>query len=233
MANPTITTCDTGSVALEGCKYREDDLLYFSGVDTYAAGTILGRRLVSNTIAVAYTRAGSSTYTAAASMQKRKTLKAGAYVVTAGTLGAGIGQWTCADPDGNTETFTSLAATDDIIFPGMGLILTVTATPSAVFETADVITATVSAQSGTPLVAYDVDGTGGAQDPVAVMPDAYTSTGSGNVAYQPIVGGEVNRDRICTDAGDTITDEILDALKRNGIVATKQTQLSVLVNGAS
>lgn len=234
MANPTITTCDTGSVALEGCKYREDDLLYFSGATTYAAGTILGRKLISDTIAVAYTRAGTSTYTVAASCHASVTLELGAYVVTAGTLTSGHGAWTAVSPvTGKSETVTTSADTDHLVFTKLGLTLTVTAGGGTTWDTGDVITATAAAQSGLPLVALDVDGKGGAQVPVAVMPTAYTSTGSGNVAYQAIVAGEVNRDRLSTVDSDTITDAILDQLKANGIVATKQTQMSVLDNGAS
>jgi hypothetical protein len=42
MANPTSTSVDLGSVALEGEAFA-DDLLTFGGAATYAAGTILAR----------------------------------------------------------------------------------------------------------------------------------------------------------------------------------------------
>jgi len=234
MSNPTITTCSTVAVALEGAKYREDDLLYFAGVATYALGTILGRKLVSDTVSVAYTRAGTSTYTGVATAAAYCTLEVGAYVITAGTLSVGVGTWTAVSPKtGRRETFTTVAASDHLYFAALGLKVTVTAGGGTPWDTGDVITATAAAQSGTPLVKFEVGGTNGAQDPVAVMPAAYTSTGSGNVAYQAIVGGEVNRTALVTVAGDSITDEILDQLKDNGIVATTRTQLSVLDNGAS
>jgi len=236
MSDITITTNDNGSVALEGAKFR-GDYLYFSGVDTYAEGTLLGRKVISDTIAVAYTRAGTSTYTVAAANHTNTTLELGAYVVTAGTMSTGAGPWTAVSPvTGISETITTAAHTDDLVFTTLGLTLTVTAGGGTDWDTADVITLTAAAQTGTPLVALDLDGKNGAQDPMAVMTYAYTSTGSGNVPFRALVAGEVIFDRLLIDAdgnNSNIDDVVLDQLKHVGIVATVATQVSVLDNGAT
>lgn len=235
MPDPTITTIDNASVALGNNEFR-DDGVKFSGADTYVEGTVLGRKLVSDTIAIAYTRAGSSDYTATASCNAGETLEVGNYVVTAGTLTAGVGTWTCVAPSGKHEQFTSTAADDDLEFPNLGITFAVTAGDTA-WDTGDIITATVSAESGLPLVAY-VKGTGtnGAQVPKAVMPYGLTATGAGTLAARPIVGGRVNADRLVIDAdGDAtnVDDAVLDMLKASGIDAISVTQLAKLDPGAS
>ena len=235
MSNITITTCDQSpSCILENPKYREDTLL-FSGADTWAQNTILARKLISDTIAIAYTRAGSSDYTAVGSTNASKTLQAGDYVVTAGTLTTGVGQWTAVAPDGDTETFTSTAADDALVFGRLGLTLTVTAVANE-FETGDVITATASAESGTPLVLYDVDGTNGAQVPVAILPYEVVQTGGGSVAASALISGVVRQDKLVIDAdGDAtnVDDHVMDLLANAGITVQLNTDISVLDNGAS
>ena len=222
----TPTTNDVGHVAL-GDNVYQNVTLQFPGADSYVEGTIMARKDVSDTIGIAYTRAGSSDYTAVASSQKRKTLKVGAYTVTAGTLTAGVGRWTCADPDGNTETFTTLAADDAIVFSDMGLILTVTAVAAA-FETSDVITATVAADGD--VVIYDPDGSGGAHTPIGVLPYAETTTGAADVAGNIITGGKVNKNRLFIDDTTTVTDVHVNLLKAVGIYALDQDDVSMLDN---
>jgi hypothetical protein len=234
MATITITTCDNGTIELEGGKFRDETLL-FGAADTWLAGTILSRLLVSNTIAVTYTRASDSNYTAAASAVAGRTLQVGAYTVTAGTLTTGVGTWTAVAPNGDTDTCTTAAASGDLTFPELGLFLDVTAV-SSVFDTGDVITATVAAQSGTPLVPFSATGVNGAQNPVAILTYPITVTAGGSVSARVLVAGEVNRTRLVIDAdgnGANITKAILDALCGQGIVATSVEQLSTLDNGAS
>ncbi len=225
----TATVNDLGELAL-GDNVFQNVTLQSPGSDEYAAGTIMARKDVSDTIAVAYTRAGSSTFTAVASSQKRKTLKAGAYICTAGTMSTGAGVWTCADPDGNTETFTTLAATDNIIFSGMGLILTVSDPGGGTdFDTSDVITATVAADGD--VVIYDPDGTGGAQTPIGVLQYAVTVAGT-DLAANIITGGRVNKNRLVIDDTTTVTDVHVQLLKQVGIFAVDQDDLSFLNNYA-
>lgn len=234
MANITITTIDNGSVDMGNSKFRDETLL-FAAADTLAAGTILARQLLSNTIAIEYTRADDSDYTVVASPLAGATLQVGDYVVTAGTLTSGVGQWTAVAPNGASETFTSAAASNDLVFDELGLKLDVTAV-AAVFDTGDIITATVAAQTGTPLVPYSPTGGNGAQNPVAVLTYPITVAAGGSVAARVLFAGEVKKNRLIIDAdgdGDNITKPILDQLCGQGIIAVDVENLDVLDNGAS
>lgn len=236
MANITITTCHgaTSSV-VENPKYRQDTL-YFSGADTWVENTILARKLINDTLAVAYSRAGSSTYTVAAATDASKTLQAGDYVVTAGTLSSGVGAWTCVAPDGSVQSITTAAASNNLVFHNLGLSLTTTAGGGTYWSSGDVITVTVSAQSGTPLVLLDLDGTNGAQVPVAILPYDVVATGSGSKACDVIVSGVVRKDNLVIDAdGDAtnVSDHVMDQLANAGITVVLASNLSVLDNGAS
>jgi len=230
MANITITNNDVGQIELSDGRFR-DDTIKFAAADTFVAGTILARKLVSDTLAVAYTRAGSSDYTATASTRNGKTLQVGAYTLTAGTLTAGVGAWTAVAPNGETGSYTVATAAADIVFATLGITVDVTAVANP-FETGDVITITVSAESGLPLVAYvKSTGTNGAQTPVAVLTYAKTVTAGGSVAARVLVKGEVNATRLVIDAdGDAtnVDDYVLDLLKANGIVATSVNQMAAL-----
>jgi len=223
----TATEVDLGQVAL-GDNVYQSVILQSPGSDTYAKGTLLARKDVSDTISIAYTRQGSSTFTAVGSSLKRKTLKAGDYTVTAGTLSSGVGRWTCSDPDGNTEAFTTLANTDDLVFTAMGLKLTISDPGSGTeFDTGDVIKATVAADGD--VVIYDPDGSGGAQTPVGVLPYAQTVAGS-DLAASMITGGRVNKNRLVIDDGTTVSDVHVNLLKQSGIYAVDQDDLSTVNN---
>jgi len=232
MSNIEITNIDNGSVELRDAECR-DELLVFAGVATILAGTILARKLVSDTVAVAYTRAGSSDYTAVASQDSGRTLELGDYVVTAGTLTAGVGEWTAVAPGGATESFTSSAAGDDLLFPALGLTLTVTVVAAA-FETGDVITATAAAETDLPLVPFvKTTGTGGAAIPKAVLQYEHTSAGAGNEPIRPIVSGVINATRLVINAdGDAsnVDNAVLDQLRDCGIVALDVKQLAHVDN---
>lgn len=224
----TVTTNDLGRVALGDNEYQSC-VLQFPGEDTYVAGTMMARKDVSDTISVAYTRAGSSTFTAAATSQKRKTLKAGAYTATAGTLTSGVGRWTITDPDGNVAVFDTLANTDDLYVPEWGLKIAVTDPGSGTaFETGDVITCTVSADGD--VVIYDPDGTGGAQTPVGVLPDQYAATGAEDQACNMIRFGKVNKNRLVIDDDTTVSDVHVNLLAQAGLYAIDQDDVSMTDN---
>lgn len=235
MGNITITTCDQSpSCILKNPEYREDTL-YFSGADTWVINTILARKLVNDTIAAVIT--GTGVWTVAGATAAGRTLQVGDYVATAGTLSSGVGTWTMVAPDGQHEQFTSTAADDDLEFPNLGITITVT-DPGAEtdFVTGDVVTATVAAQSGTPLVLYDVDGTNGAQVPVAILPYEVVQTGSASVACSALIGGVVRQDKLVIDAdGDAtnVSDHVMDLLANAGFTVQLNTDVSVLDNGAS
>jgi len=232
MAKIAITTCDLGSIELEGGKFR-DDVLLFAAADVWAAGTVLARKLVSDTITTAITGTGTRALTASA--VAGRTLATGAWTILAGTLSSGVGTWTATAPSGETETCTTAAAGGDLLFPRLGLSVVVAETGTN-YVTGDSIAVTVAAQSGTPLVPFSPTGRNGAQVPVAVLTYPITVTAGGSVAARVLVAGEVNRTRLVIDEdGDAsnVTDAILDALCSQGIVATPVEQLSALDNGAS
>lgn len=235
MGNITITTCDQApSCMLKNPEYREDTLL-FGGADTWVKNTVLARKLINDTIPAAIT--GSGVWTVAGATAAGRTLQAGAYVATAGTLSSGVGTWTMVAPDGQHEQFTSTANDDDLEFPNLGITITVTDPGDETdFATGDVVTCTVSAQTGTPLVCYDIDGTNGAQVPVAILPYESVQTGGGSVAASVWVGGVVRQDKLVIDAdGDAtnVDDHVMDLLANAGFTVLLNTDVSVLDNGAS
>jgi hypothetical protein len=230
MPDTTITTNDAGYVALGNNVYQHVTL-QSPGSDEYAEGTIMARKDVSDTIAVAYNGGRSSTFTAVATCQERKTLKAGNYVCTAGTLSSGVGRWSCADPDGNVAVFDVLVNTDDLYFPEFGLKVAIS-DPGAgtAFQTSDTITCTVAADGD--VVVYDPDGTNGSQTPIGVLQYAVTVAGT-DIAANIITGGRVNKNRLIIDDTTTVTDVHVQLLKQVGIFAEDQDDLSMLDNGAS
>lgn len=231
MPDTTITTNDVGHVAI-GEVVKKHVTIQFPQLDTYAEGTIMARKDHSDTIAVAYTRAGTSTYTVVATGHTSRSLHLGGYVVTAGTLSSGVGTWTAVDPiTGETETFTSTADTDHLLFPNLGLTLTVTAGGGTTWDTGDVITCTVAADGD--YVIFDPDGKGGAQTARAVLPYAITVAAQSDVAGSVITGGRVNKNRLVIDDGTTVDDTHVLMLQECGIWAEDQDDLSMLDNGAS
>lgn len=223
----TATTNDLGHVACGNNTYKMVTI-QFPQADTYAEGTIMARKDISDTVTVAYTRAGSSDYTATAAFHTSVTPELGGYVVTAGTLTAGVGTWTAVAPvTGASETFTSTAADDDLVFTNLGLTLTVTAVASE-FETGDVITATTAADGD--YVIYDPDGKGGAQVPKGVLHYAKTVTAQSDVTGNVIVGGEVNKNRLVIDDTTTVDDTHVNMLQDVGVHAVDQDDLSMTDN---
>lgn len=85
-----------------------------------------------------YTRAGSSDYLVTSTAVLTQV---GVYTITAGTLVAGVGEWTAEAPDASTDTFTSAAAGDDLVFSALGMTLEVSTRDTA-WQTGDVITVT-------------------------------------------------------------------------------------------
>jgi len=234
MSNITITTNDYGSLVLKNAEYRQDTLL-FSAADAWVEGTILARKLINDTIACVIT--GTGVWTVSGSTAAGRTLQTGAYVATAGTLSSGVGTWTCAAPDGQRATCTTSAASDDLIFEELGLTIVVVDPGSETnFVTGDIVTATVAAQTGTPLVPYAVAGTNGAQVPRAVLCYPITVTSGGSVAADALVKGVVRKDRLIIDAdgtGANVTDAVMDLLASTGITVLLNTDVSVLDNGAT
>ncbi len=89
-------------------------------------------------VAATVTRSDDSDYTATAAVNDGAHLEDGIYTATAGTLTAGVGEWTCVSPSGREDTFTSTAADDDLEFPALGITFDVTAV-SEEWDTGDVL----------------------------------------------------------------------------------------------
>lgn len=235
MGTPTITNIDNASIELQDGEFQDDSLL-FAASDTFVKGTLLARKLISDTIPVTPDGGNTGTYTLAPAANAGKTLKAGTWSLVAGTLSSGKGPWTLTDPDGAQQTVTTAAgaATDDLNFANLGVTVVVTDPGSGtVFATGDSATFAVSAQSGTPLVPFDPDGGNGAQNPMAVLTYEVTKASSGSLPIRPLVGGKVNKNRLIIDAdgdGDSITAAILDQLRSAGIDAVPVQQLAELDN---
>jgi hypothetical protein len=235
MSNMTVTNCDSGSIAIGDVKHI-DALLLFAAADTFLRGTLLGRKLLSDTVAVTPDGGNTGTRVLTVTVNAGRTLKVGTYTLLAGTLASGLGPWTLTDPDGISQTVTTAGggAGDDLPFTELGLVVVVAATGTN-FVTGDSADLVVAAQSGTPLVPYSPTGTNGAQVPLAVLPDETTRADAGSEVIRPIVWGEVNLSRLIIDAdgdGDNITPAIIDQLRSNGIIASKVKQLSTLDNQA-
>ena len=224
----TVTSNDIGHVALGDNVYKMVTLQFPQG-DTYAEGTIMATKINSDTIAVAYTRAGTSDTTVVATPNAGFTLQTGDYVVTAGTMSSGAGVWTCVAPDGQLQAITTAASTDDLDFDNLGISMAVTETTSPDdWDTGDVITLTVAADGDT--VIYDPDGTNGAQVPTGVLPYEKTVAAQSDVAASVIVGGKVNKNRLVIDDTTTVVDAHVLMLQDVGIDALPQDDLSTTDN---
>ncbi|OHB71356.1 MAG: hypothetical protein A2V70_04320 [Planctomycetes bacterium RBG_13_63_9] len=97
------------------------------------------QQALAASVAATPTRVDASDYTATASKDAGAKLQDGQYVATAGTLVAGVGTWTCVSPGGTSEECTTVAAHDDLLFPGLGITFAVTV-GSTPWDTGDILT---------------------------------------------------------------------------------------------
>jgi len=214
----------------------QDENLRFAAADTFAKGTLLARKVVSD-FATTPDGGNTGTFTLAPAANAGRNLQVGTYVLTAGNLTAGVGPWTLVAPDGQSEPFdtTGGAADDDLLFPSLGITIVVTdpgsGTPFDDGDTADLVTT-----AGTELVPFLPTGANGVQSPMAVLTYEVTRSSGGTLAIFAFVEGEVNKNRLIIDAdgdGDNITAAHLDALRAAGVTAVDVQQLAELDNGAS
>lgn len=233
MANITITDCDTGTVELHGGVFR-DDTLYFSGADTFVAGTILARRKVATSItASAVTGSGNGTCTAASVVTGPVVPMVGAYVLRCTEAVSDGGVFRLEDPNGmivatglRMTAGAGVATTFEVA--GMTFILT---DGSANFAAGDTFTLTVAADG--KLVPFASDGVGGAQIPCAVLTYDAEKASSGNLPVRVLVGGQVKKERLVIDAdGDdsNVNTTVIEQLREVGIVAISVTELAGLDN---
>lgn len=231
MANITITNVDLGPIQL-GDNYIADKTLNGTTTQAFLAGTLLARQVNNATYALG-TVTGTGDRAMVATAQASRTPTVGVYTLTAGTLSSQVGPWTLVGPDGKSETFTSTAAGDTLIFPIQGIQITVVGTGGTAYTTGATRTVTVAANTTPmPFVAFSPTGSNGAQVPCAVLAKAVTLASSTAQAVV-IMSGKVNATRliIAADAdGDDITSAQLDSLRSYGIIAIPVQQTAALDN---
>ena len=227
----TIENLDPRPVAI-GTVAGIEANVYFADAGTLAKGTILGRETTSAT-AYAGTVTGTGTRVSSLTGRAGRSMKPGAYTLVAGTLSSGVGAWTMTDPDGESESFTSSAAGDDLPFPGLGVEVGIAATGTN-FVTADSVAFTVVAASGVPLFKpFAPTGANGLQNPTAVLLDALTATEAGNVAARPAISGTVNQNLLVIDDDSAVSLAVIDQLRANGISPVATTELGEYDNPQS
>lgn len=229
MANLNSTSLDQGSVELRNCAFR-DELVTFAGAATLAAGTLLAR--LADTLAVvasAVSGGGTGTVTLATVVAGQVPL-VGVYTLTCLLAITNGGKWSLKDPNGAIiaddleQTVGAGAAT---VFNVGGLQFTITDGGTDFVAGA---TATLTVSSNGKLVPYAAAGAGGAQFPRAVLASALTAAGAGDVFARPIVSGTVAKERLVINGGGSISDALLDELRRTGIIAESVTQLGRVDN---
>jgi len=222
MATLTITNCDTGSVVCKDGVFR-DELLTFSGAGTALEGTLLARKLVSDTITATPDggNTGDGTCTALSVVTGPVVPLVGAYNLECITATANGGTFKLEDPNGalisNTLVMTAGAGAATVFeVGGMTFTLTDGATD---FAAGDKFALAVTAVN--KMVVFASDGLGGAQFANAVLTYDVTATGAGDISIRALEGGEVRKERLIIDAdgdGSNITNAILDSLRHYGIM---------------
>lgn len=229
--NMTVTNNDLGTVILKNAEF-ENEILQFPGADTYAEGTILARKAVSDTVTVTAGggNTGDGTVTAAPAAGSVIPL-VGDYTLTCVAAVTNGGIFELTDPNGNLvaggdiEMIAGAGNATTFVYGGLEFTITDGATD---FVATDTFTLAVAADGD--LVAYAVDGIGGAQIPTAVLTYDVTVTGASDVAIRAMVAGDVRREDLIIDAGGTVTDVIVDQLRDAGIVALSVTELNIQDN---
>lgn len=228
MPNVTTTHLDPRTVAL-GPVDGVEALIAFAGVDTFAKGTILGRKSTSAD-SYAGVIVGTGSKTIALTARAGRSLKPGAYVLTVGDVTTGAGPATLVDPNGISEAVT-LAASGAHQFVNLGVTMTITAGGTELDDAATV-TFTVTEPTGKPVFApYSPTGSNGLENPTAVLLDEVSATGAGNVPARPVIRGDLNRNMLVVDGG-TVTESVIEKLRINGLFARSTTELGVYDNTA-
>jgi hypothetical protein len=233
MANITTTNVDSGAVVIGDAVFK-DELLKFGAADTFIAGTILARKIQSDTIALG-TVTGTGDRAMVATALAGRTPTIGAYTLTAGTLSSQVGTWTLTSPNGYAETFTSTAAGDTLKFYVSGIQITVVGSGGTAYTTGATRSVTVAVETGTPLIPYVSTGTNGEQEPCAVLTYGVTSGSAQNIPIRACVSGIVNQTRLLIDADGAgvttnITKPVLDKLRAAGIVCVPVNQTAKIDN---
>lgn len=230
MPDPIITNNDLGTVIIANAIHN-DVILKFPSADTYVEGTIMARKAVADAVtASSITGTGDGTVTLATVVSGQVVPIVGVYVLNCIVALANGGTFELVDPNGAqvagglTLTVGAGAAT---VFEAGGMQFTIT-DGGTDFVVGDTATLTVAADGD--VVIYATDGAGGAQIPSMVMTYETVATGAEDQAQRAMVSGRVRREKLVIDAGGTVTDSIVDALRDFGIVAESVSELNIQDN---
>lgn len=229
MPNVVTEHLDPRSVAI-GAVEGIEALVAFAGEDTFARGTILGRKTTSADTYLGVI-VGTGVKVINLTARAGSSLKPGAYVLTVGNVTAGVGPATLVAPDGNSAAVT-LATSGAHQVPSLGVDFAITAGGTELDDNATV-TFTVVAASGKPVYApFSATGINGAQNPNAVLLDALSRATAGNEPARPIVRGEVNLAMLVIDGGGSVGLDTIDKLRVNGIFPWPASELAKYDNTA-
>jgi hypothetical protein len=224
MSTITITDTDVGTPVLGEAEFV-DATVSFTAEDTYAAGTVMGQKTTSaDTYAGVIVGTGSKTI--ALTPRSGRSMKVGAYVLTVGNVTAGAGPATMVDPDGISESVT-LATSGAHQFPTLGVTMTITAGGT---ELDDAATVTFTVAAGSKWVPFVGTGTNGSEKPSAVLTYELYKASSGDLAARLMVAGRVKKERLVIDAGGSMSEANLAALRAAGVVAIATEQLGAYDN---
>lgn len=222
----TTTNIDRGLVAYRNVV-SDDGLISFAGEDTFAEGTILGRK---STAADSYTGVivGTGAKTIVLTALPGKAMKVGAYVLTVGNVTAGVGPATLVDPDGLSAAVT-LATSGAHNVPSLGVTFAITAGGTELDDNATV-TFTVVAPTVATYAPYSATGVNGAGMASAVLGYELYKASSGTLPGRVIVSGEVSKSRLVIDGVGAATLEALESLRSFSIVPVSVDQLAAYDN---
>lgn len=227
MPNLTTTNINNSTVIIADAIHN-DVIIQFPGADDYIEGTILARKAVADAVtASAFTGTGDGTVTLATVVAGQVVPLVGAYVLNCTEAIADGGIFELVDPNGAlvaTGLVLTVGAGATTVFETNGLQFSIT-DGAANFAAGDTATLTVAADGD--VVVFAVDGAGGAQIPLMVLTYDISATGAEDQAQRAMVSGRVRRDKLVIDAGGTVTDSIVDALRDFGIVAESVDELNI------
>lgn len=229
MANPTSSSIDLGSIALEGEAFA-DDLLTFTGAATYLAGTILARRRVATAITPsAVTGTGNGTVTAASVLGGALVPKAGNWKLTCIATATNGGTFKLEDPDGeiiDPSLVLTAGSGGANPFKAGGLAFTIN-DGSTDFAVNDFFTLPVT--SVNKYEAFATAGLGGVQIPSAVLTYDVVAGGAGDIKIRALIKGVVKKQRliIFADGNDSNVDMgVREQLRNVGITPVDILQTS-------
>lgn len=230
MANPEITNNDPRKVEVFSPRY-EDAVLTFAGADTLVAGTVMAQVVAAaGAVTADAGNTGDGTVTGFALAPGGPPLAGNwnlecTFVVTNG------GVFKLEDPNGDlvADNLTlrvgaGLATTFSVA--GLTFIITDGATDFAAGDKFE-LAVTDAGHKWKPYAVDALDGTG---DPSGILPVEVVATGAGDLNRRMIIEGEVYEDKLVIDAGGSLTEAAIKALRDKGIILRPAVAMTELDN---